>query len=157
MTKINLGFVRRMQMLQKAGINSATSWNASKTDKQKLSSLDERVQMIFGFMNKIKTEAGKMVFFIMYDIENDKVRNQISKYLIQEGCLRVQKSIFMAEMERREFEKIARTLREVNEVYNNEDSIMIVPVSPEQLNSMHVIGKNLDVDFILQNKNTLIF
>ncbi len=157
MTKYDLGFVRRVQMLQKAGISSAASWGSGKNTASKLKSLEDRVQMIFGFINKLKTEAGKMVFFIMYDIENDKVRNQVSKYLIQEGCLRVQKSIFMAEMERRDFDKIAQTLREVNEVYNNEDSIMVVPVSPEQLNSMQVIGKNLDVDFILQNKNTMIF
>jgi len=156
MCPYDLGFVRRMKYYSKAGISSTDAWNIKKGDNT-LASLSDRVQTIFGLFNKIKTEAGKMVFFVMYDIENDKVRTKISKFLIQEGCLRVQKSIFMAELNKSDYERLARTLKEVNEVYDNEDSIMLVPVSPEQLNAMRVIGKNLDVDFVLQNKNTMIF
>ena len=156
MCPYDLGFVRRMKYYKKAGITNTDAWNIRK-DENKLASLSDRVQTIFGLFNKIKTEAGKMVFFVMYDIEDDKVRTKISKFLIQEGCLRVQKSIFMAELNKSDYERLARTLKEVNEVYDNEDSIMLVPVSPEQLNAMRVIGKNLDVDFVLQNKNTMIF
>ena len=48
-------------------------------------------------------------------------------------------------------------LTEVQAFYDNEDSILVVPVSTDLLKSMKVIGKTLDVDIIMRSKNTLFF
>ena len=98
-----------------------------------------------------------MVYFIMYDIENNKVRTQVAKYLIKKGCTRVQKSIFLANTNRTVYSEIKSDMKEVQECYENNDSIFLVPVSTDEIKAMSVIGQNIDFDLILQNKNTLFF
>ncbi|WP_249170570.1 hypothetical protein [Porphyromonas levii] len=48
-------------------------------------------------------------------------------------------------------------LAEVQACYDNEDSILIVPISTDYLQAMKVIGAAIDVDLILKRKNTLFF
>jgi hypothetical protein len=45
----------------------------------------------------------------------------------------------------------------VQECYENNDSILLVPVSTDEIKAMKVIGQNIDFDLILKNKNTLFF
>ena len=96
-----------------------------------------------------------MIYFIMYDIESNKVRTLVAKYLIRKGCTRVQKSIFIASSERPVFDEIRKDLKEVQECYDNSDSILLVPVSTDEIRAMKVIGQNIDFDLALKNKNTL--
>jgi len=49
----------------------------------------------------VKTNDALQV--VHYDIENNKIRNYIAKYLERKGCIRVQKSIFIAESARKKF------------------------------------------------------
>ena len=98
-----------------------------------------------------------MIYFVMYDIEHDRIRSYMAKYLLSKGCIRVQKSIFLANSERVVFDEIYKNLREVQEVYDNHDSIFMVPVSQEQLMAMKVIGQNLQFDIVSGNRNTLFF
>ena len=48
-------------------------------------------------------------------------------------------------------------LTEVQSTYENEDSILIVPISSEYLRSMKIIGQKIELDIIMHNKNTLFF
>lgn len=97
------------------------------------------------------------LFFVMYDIENNKIRRYLVKYLEKHGCVRIQKSIFLANLSNSLYEQIKKDLAEVNECYENEDSILIVPISTDYLSAMKVIGQKIDVDIITKNKNTLFF
>ena len=56
-----------------------------------------------------------------------------------------------------ELDKTHRYLTEVQECYENNDSILVVPISTDYLQSMKIIGKTIDVDIIMQTKNTLFF
>ena len=98
-----------------------------------------------------------MLFFVMYDIESNKVRNLVAKYLIRMGCTRIQKSFFLADLEPDSVSKIKSDLADVQSAYENNDSILIVPVSTDELRAMKIIGQNIDVDLIVRNKNTLFF
>ena len=98
-----------------------------------------------------------MLFFVMYDIESNKVRNQVAKYLLRKGCFRVQRSIFLADLNNQDYEQIRLDLSEVQACYDNHDSIMIVPISTDFLRSMKIIGKSIDIDIIMNSKNTLFF
>ncbi len=93
----------------------------------------------------------------MYDIENDKVRNEIAKYLIRKGCIRIQKSVYIANLKRPVFDEIHKTLRQVQQMYENNDSILLIPVSTDEVKAMKIIGQNVDVDLILGNKNVQFF
>lgn len=155
-----LDFVARMKALaKKAGIKDSPSPNRDidPTKDDGIMSLDERLEKIFEITQKSNREASNMLFFVMYDIENNRVRTLVSKYLIKKGCTRIQKSIFLADLSREKYEMIKSDLAEVQAAYENYDSILVVPISTEYLNAMKVIGKNISVDVITKSKNTLFF
>lgn len=98
-----------------------------------------------------------MLFFVMYDIECDKIRRYIVKYLQKQGCVRIQKSIFLANLDVSTFNEIKQDLLDVQQAYENNDSILVVPITAEYLNSMKIIGQNINIDVICNSKNTLFF
>jgi len=126
-------------------------------DEEVLLSIEERSRQILGLVNNTKRNAANMLFFVMYDIESNKVRRYIVKYLEKKGCIRVQKSIFLADLLPTEYQEIRHDLTEVQAAYENDDSILIVPISTELLKSMKIIGQHIDVDIITHTKNTLFF
>jgi CRISPR-associated protein Cas2 len=142
--------------------------NAGLTHKQKVSNdtdldyleiddLSTRIKKILDIYERNHLNPKQMLYFVMYDIENDKVRRLISKYLEKKSCQRVQRSIFFAESDRSVYNQIKKDLQEVQETYDNNDSIFIVPVSTDQLQAMKIIGQNIDFDIIIKSKNTLFF
>lgn len=126
-------------------------------DWEQLTSLTERTKQILGIVNKEKKRVGRMLFFVMYDIESNKVRRYVVKYLERQGCTRIQKSIFLADLETAKFNEIKRDLTEVQAAYENFDSILVVPITTEYLRAMKIIGQNINIDVITHSKNTLFF
>lgn len=122
-----------------------------------LQPIEVRARVIFDIVNDPKRPIGNMLFFVMYDIESNKVRRHIAKYLIKKGCTRIQRSIFLADLSSVLYEEIKKDLVEVQAMYENTDSILIVPISVNYLESMKIIGQNLDIDIIAHKKNTLFF
>lgn len=154
---IELTFVEKVKRIKRAGLSQHRPPDMDDPYVQKLETIEKRIERIFSILNSYKNNPGKMIFIVMYDIENDKVRNQVSKYLIKKGCVRIQKSIFLAETERNKYQEIHKTLKEVQEVYDNNDSILFVPISVDELRAMKMIGQQLDIDFIMNNRSTLFF
>lgn len=152
-----LTFVEKMQKFIHAGISESAVPNRLSNDMADLSSLDERIKRILGLVNRINRPASNMLFFVMYDIESDKVRHQVVKYLQRKGCTRVQRSIFLADLAMSEYDCIRKDLAEVQAAYENNDSILVVPISADYLRSMKVIGQKVELDIIMHNKNTLFF
>lgn len=156
--KKELNFVEQMLLMKRAGF---THKGAGKQSNEKvwdqLDDLDIRIKAILEINSRNHLNAGSMLYFIMYDIENNKVRTSIAKYLIKKGCLRVQKSIFFADTERQVFNTIHSDLKAIQELYENTDSIFFVPVSTDQLRAMKIVGQNIDFELISGSKNTLFF
>ena len=126
-------------------------------DDDLLQPIEVRARVILDIVNDPKRPIGNMLFFVMYDIESNKVRQHIAKYLIKKGCTRIQRSIFLADLSSILYEEIKKDLAEVQAMYENTDSILIVPISVNYLESMKIIGQNLDIDIIAHKKNTLFF
>lgn len=153
-----LTFIEKIRRINAAGIKNFKAVNQQfDPDDIPLDDLPSRIQKVLGIFKNTSNDSKCMIYFIMYDIENNKIRNHIAKYLIQKGCTRVQKSIFLADTERQTFGEIHETLLEVQEMYDNHDSILLVPVSTDQMRAMKIIGENIDFDIVLKNKNTLFF
>ncbi len=150
-------FVEKMQKFIHAGISGSAVPNRIDNDLDNLSSLEERVSKVLGIVNRSNRSATSMLFFVMYDIESNKVRNQVVKYLQRKGCVRVQKSIFLADLEITEYNNIRNDLAEVQAAYENKDSILVVPISSDYLRSMKIIGQKIELDVIMHSKNTLFF
>lgn len=139
------------QAIQRAGIASKI---VSVNNDDALPDLMERIHSL----QKIKFDKKKrtMLYFVMYDIENDKVRRLIAKYLERKGLMRIQKSIFIGDTQHRVFDEIRQTLAEVQQAYANHNSLILVPISVDEVRSMKIIGKHIDLDLVLGNQNTLI-
>lgn len=155
--KKELSFVEKMKKFSRAGIPKPLSPNRTTGNLEGLTTLDDRVTFLLNIVKQTKRPPNQMLFFVMYDIESTKVRNQIVKYLLKNGCTRVQKSIFLADLPFNDYEQIRNDLAEVQQCYENNDSILIVPISTDYLKSMKIIGQSIDIDLIMKSKNTLFF
>lgn len=150
-----LPFIEVIKKLKHAGINSMPHKGVVAADE--MLPLNERIERVLGIVKSNNNKPTTMNYFIMYDIEDNKVRVQIAKFLIKKGCTRVQKSIFLANTERVVFNELHKTLLEIQQMYDNNDSLFFVPISTDELRAMKIIGKNIDIDLILNNRNTLFF
>jgi CRISPR-associated endonuclease Cas2 len=81
----------------------------------------------------------------------------ISKYLEDKGCVRIQFSVFLCHSKNSKFVEIYETLRDINSMYENSDSILVIPINVSDVRSMKVIGKNIAIDTIIDPPNTLFF
>ncbi len=116
--------------------------------------LQKRVEKILDWLAQYQPQTGSdMLYFVMYDIEDNKIRNHIAKYLIKKGCMRVQKSIYLAKSSSSIYHEIADTLTDINAMYKNNDSIFLLPVPEDKLRHMRIIGKNVDVELVTKPPN----
>ncbi|MBQ8360364.1 MAG: CRISPR-associated endonuclease Cas2 [Bacteroidaceae bacterium] len=155
--KQELTFPQKLAKLYRAGVQGSKMVSTSSNGWESLESIEKRIERVIGIANNKERNVTDMLFFVMYDIESNKVRQQVSKYLLKMGCFRIQRSIFLADLSPEKYEQIRSDLTEVQAFYENEDSILVVPVSTDLLKSMRIIGKTIDVDIIMRTKNTLFF
>src|SRR5690606_1027949 len=95
--------------------------------------LNEKIERIEEWLLENQRSKDKsMLYIVMYDIENNKVRTQVAKYLIKKGCLRIQKSVYLAKSNRTLYKDICEALKDINEMYENDDSIFVLPIPEEK-------------------------
>ena len=121
-----------------------------------LTSLKDRINFMLRITQN-KEEEFRMTYFVMYDIRSNKVRKLISDFLIKKGCFRVQRSIFLGKTKTEVYQQIKNTLAQIQESYENNDSIFIVPITNDLLRSVKIIGKDVDINLITKNNTTLFF
>ena len=102
-------------------------------------------------------KSEEMYCFIMYDIEDNKVRRLVAKYLEKKGCIRVQKSIFFAKLHRNMYKEVSQTLKDVQQAYKNSDSVLVLPVGEDMLGNLLVIGKSMEFELMTTVPHTFFF
>ncbi len=155
MKKKELSFFERISKIRQSGLDAGSDLTYVKKDYELLP-LADRLPLVDKILKQMENKTVEEIYsFIIYDIENNKIRTQIAKYLIKNGCHRVQKSVFLAGLKRKKYQEIHQTLKEINAMYDNHDSIFFVPVGEDILNKMKIIGLNIDFEIITNPKNTL--
>lgn len=122
--------------------------------------LPEGLRNFMDFLKPGKTpfrKAEDMYCLIMYDIESNRIRRLMAKYLEQKGAMRVQKSVFFARFHRKLQKEVVDMLRRMHDCYDNEDSILVLPVGEDMLGSLTCIGKEFELQLITAPKHTLFF
>jgi CRISPR-associated protein Cas2 len=153
--KKELSFFERIMKIRRAGLKDDSDLTFVKKNYEILP-LKERLPLVDKILNNMKTKTADMMYaFILYDIENNKIRTQIAKYLIKNNCHRVQKSVFLAELKRKKYHEIHQTLKEINAMYDNHDSIFFIPIGEDILNKMKIVGLNIDFELITKPGNTM--
>lgn len=148
---------QRIERLKKAGFTfrSEEADAVGPADDLDLKPLPERIRFIVNIIQNRPVKSTTMNYLILYDIQKDKVRNLIAKYLLSKGCIRIQKSVFLAHTNHKKFDEIRETLFEVNEAYENKDSIILIPLNVSDARSMKLIGHNVNIDQIIDPPNTV--
>ncbi len=103
-----------------------------------------------------ETTIRHVVFLVMYDISDDKVRRYVSDFLLREGLTRIQKSVFLGKRPVAAYRTLADKLKAMNAMYRNEDSILVMPLPEDKAYRMRVIGLDLDVRMVLARPNVII-
>lgn len=129
-----------------------------KPDSDQLAAATERVEALKSYFAQLKPKpVGYMLCFVMYDIEDNRIRKKIADYLIEKGLQRVQKSVFLGQLHQKAYQEVYQTMHALQAAYENEDTIMIVPVAEQDLRSMRLIGREVDMEITLGRANTLFF
>jgi len=150
-------FAEAMRRIRRAGLRTTSANRYEPAIDDTMDTLEKRVKAVLHLLDNETNTAGSMIFMILYDIENTKVRTQIAKYLIRSGCVRIQKSVYLAHLPRNTYHDLYQTLKEVQELYDNNDSLLFLPLPTDSVAAMKILGQQIELDFILDNKNTLFF
>jgi CRISPR-associated endonuclease Cas2 len=153
--RIEISLAERISRMRRSAVTRAVA--KPKETGDDLAPLPSRIRSILGIVQSSSTQATHMNYLVMYDITDHKVRALVAKYLKSKGCIRIQKSVFMANSSHSTFNEIHETLKEVNAEYENEDSIMLVPVNVADVRSMKLVGRNVSVDILTDPPSTLFF
>lgn len=150
-------YIIETKLIGNAGLSGSSNIGTSTGNLDDIPTLTERIRQILRIVTTSETKPGYMICFIMYDISSNKVRGIIAKFLLNRGCTRVQKSIFMASLPSETINDISQKLIDIQKMYDNNDSILIVPLSDDYARAMKIIGQEVNLDLILHDKNTLFF
>jgi len=141
----------------KAYINHPTANNYSPNNDHELQllPLSQRISSLLNIFKKPNNKY-QFMYLIMYDIEVNKIRTQIAKYLIRSGAIRIQKSVYLISTDNARIQTIRSNLKYIQGIYDNEDSIIIMPVSKDILTKAEFIGKEIYLNHLSDPDSTLI-
>jgi len=112
---------------------------------------------IMSFIAKtVERKNDERVVLVLYDIESNKVRRLVAKYLEGKGCQRIQYSVFVGVLKKEVIGKIYSDFYDMNSMYENRDSILLIPLSDDMLTQTRIIGKDLDLELTLKPPKCLI-
>ncbi len=83
-----------------------------------------------------------MLVWVMYDIKNDRVRNKLAKECQNKGLYRVQKSVFLGDIETNDFDEIKIIAEDLIEL--DADSVYVFTMNKAELNKAGLIGQAFD-------------
>lgn len=146
-----------LKKISEAGFSETNRLNTTNNETIGIDKIDKRIADIISIIQDPNRKKKDMIFFVMYDIESNKVRNLVAKYLIAQGCIRIQNSIFIADAPQERCTSIKNDLKAVQAAYDNNDSIIVCPINADNIAAMHIIGKEIDLDLVTKGKNSLFF
>ena len=94
-----------------------------------------------------------MIAWVMYDIEDDKVRSKVAKLCKQTGLYRVQFSVFLGSIDANQKDTLELQIRE--QIYEEKDSVYIFPMSKNELQATVLLGKAFDKKMITDEVKAL--
>ncbi|WP_034438965.1 CRISPR-associated endonuclease Cas2 [Clostridium ihumii] len=87
-----------------------------------------------------------MLYWVMYDISENRIRNRAVKACKNKGLYRVQKSIFLGELNKNEKDELKIIMERL--VDESTDSIYIFPSTREFIYDTDIIGNGFDRELV---------
>ena len=96
-----------------------------------------------------------MIIWVMYDIQDDKVRTRIAKMCKQAGLYRVQYSVFLGTLNAHEKDTLELQIEEL--IDEEEDSVYIFPMNKKELQETVLLGQAFDKKLVTDEVRALFF
>ena len=96
-----------------------------------------------------------MMTWFIYDITDDRNRRELIKIAQRHGLYRVQKSVFLGNIEKDETDEIVLESKKV--INLREDSLYIFPVCEADYKKATLLGLSFEKDIVQDEKPVLFF
>jgi CRISPR-associated protein Cas2 len=87
-----------------------------------------------------------MLIWAIYDIRENKVRTKIAKYCKQKGLYRVQKSVFLGEIEKNQLDELKIESEKI--IQKENDSVYIFPMCEQDFKKVILLGQAFDRELV---------
>lgn len=96
-----------------------------------------------------------MIVWVIYDIQEDKIRSKVAKACLQSGLYRVQYSAFIGKLDKHQ--KDSLTLRMQELIDTDKDKVYMFPMSKDELVQTVLLGQAFDKKFVTDEVRSLFF
>lgn len=96
-----------------------------------------------------------MLVWAIYDISETKIRNRIIKYCKNTGLYRVQKSVFLGDINSNEIDELKVQSEEI--INPETDSVYIFPMCEADFKKAILLGQAFDEDLVTDKVRELFF
>lgn len=87
-----------------------------------------------------------MLVWVVYDIQEDKVRNRVARACLNAGIYRVQKSVFLGEMNLNRIDELSLKIKTL--INAARDSVYVFPLCQDDFKKVRLIGQAFDKEKI---------
>ena len=96
-----------------------------------------------------------MIYLVLYDISNDRIRTKVAKSLIAEGFERIQLSVFLGTVNPKENIKLWNELQKWLSAEPH-SKLLLLPLTKNNFRKMLILGDFFpDIDYLTGNKHSL--
>lgn len=87
-----------------------------------------------------------MITWVIYDIVKNKTRNLVARACIGAGLYRVQKSVFLGNLNRNQIDELALKCSDL--IKKEEDSVYIFPLCSDDFKKVKLLGQAFDKELV---------
>ena len=98
-------------------------------------------------------KMGDTLLWVMYDIQNDKVRNKVAQYCKQAGLYRVQKSVFLGTLNWNDMDTLNLQIEAI--IDREHDSVYLFPMCKSDFSKVVLLGQAFHKDLVSDQLKTL--
>jgi CRISPR-associated protein Cas2 len=96
-----------------------------------------------------------MLVWVVYDITDDGLRSSVSRACLDYGLYRVQKSVFLGELNKNEVDSLAVQCEDI--IDKETDSVYIFPACDECFKKVKLLGQAFDKELVTDEVITKFF
>lgn len=96
-----------------------------------------------------------MLVWVIYDISSNNRRSKVAKACLNKGLYRVQKSVFLGELNSNQIDEMAMMSEEL--IDRETDSVYIFPLCQEDFGKVRVLGQGFDEELVTDEVKAKFF
>ena len=96
-----------------------------------------------------------MLVWVIYDIVKNKTRSKIGKSCLNAGLYRVQKSVFLGDLNLNEIDELSVKIEDI--INKDDDSVYIFPMCKDDFSKVKLLGQAFDKELVTDEIITKFF